>query len=309
MATARRPDLLSAIAREMGADEAIDTTSGAVPKVDVVIDCTGSPEGLETAIEAAKSEVHLKSTHGRPAAGLRHLTELLVVDELSIARFDLEHLPPALSGDRPLIAWLAGGQPPADLAARADVRFAYSAGAVLDRLEAHPPPGSLPRVDAAVVKSMRGVDLAIRPSENREVSVVRPRGAILLDKGSDEEFAASPLLRAVWERGLRLTSFALRRLFRRHRFALRRRERLRRAPAADYAPFPRRRDRQSLRSGGRPCEHQGCGGARGRAMKFSELLREAIRNGGSGDQVRGCDRDRGHHLDSRLGRSAVQRAG
>ncbi|MCB1020417.1 MAG: alcohol dehydrogenase catalytic domain-containing protein [Bryobacterales bacterium] len=204
VAMARRPDLL-AIAREMGADEAIDTTSGAVPKVDVVIDCTGSPEGLEMAIEAARSEVHLKSTHGRPAAGLRHLTEL-VVDELSIARFDPERLPPALSGDRPLIGWLAGGQPPADLAARADVRFAYSAASVLDRLEDHPPPGSLPRVDAAVVKSVRGVELAIRPSENREVSVVRPRGAILLDKGSEEDYAASPLLRAVWERGLRLTS-------------------------------------------------------------------------------------------------------
>ncbi|MEZ5362913.1 MAG: hypothetical protein R2748_11365 [Bryobacterales bacterium] len=69
VAMARRPDLL-AIAREMGRRKPSTPHPAHHSKVDVVIDCTGSPEGLETAIETAKSEIHLKSTHGRPAAGL-----------------------------------------------------------------------------------------------------------------------------------------------------------------------------------------------------------------------------------------------
>ena len=206
VAVARRQSLLD-LGQQIGADEIV--LAGAVePKpqaFDVVIDCTGSPEGLETAIRSARSEVHLKSTHGQAAAGLNHLTEL-VVDELAIERFENSALPPALDDARPLVAWLSGGQPPPGLGAGADVRVAASPAALLERLEAVPPPNALPRVDAAVVDSVRGIEEAIRPRDDREVSVVRPRGSILLAEPPRADLDASPLVRAVWERGLQLTS-------------------------------------------------------------------------------------------------------
>ena len=83
VAAVRRP-ALGDLARVMGADDVIDVTGGPMAPVDVVIDTTGTPQGLEVAVGAARREVHLKSTHGRAACGLRHLTEL-VVDELSVA--------------------------------------------------------------------------------------------------------------------------------------------------------------------------------------------------------------------------------
>jgi threonine dehydrogenase-like Zn-dependent dehydrogenase len=205
-AMARRADLL-AIAREMGADDAISVTADQPdPAVsDVVIDCTGSPAGLELAIRIARREVHLKSTHGQPAAGLRHLTEL-VVDELSIERHDIRVMPPALDRPRPLIAWLASGQPPSDLGVHADVRFGHSPAALLRSLEATPPLNHMPRVDAAVVDTIGCAERSIRPFDDRQDSLVRPRGAILVTSPAQAEIEASPLLGAVWERNLRLTT-------------------------------------------------------------------------------------------------------
>jgi threonine dehydrogenase-like Zn-dependent dehydrogenase len=203
---ARRAELLT-IAREVGADEAI-AVQGNEPNpqlCDVVIDCTGSPEGLDLALRAARREVHLKSTHGRPAAGLRRLTAL-VVDELSIQRLDAANLPPPLDRPRPVVAWLSRRQPPRALSANADLRFADSPAALLERLEAVPPSNGLPRVDATVVDSVRAIEAVIRPCENRQVSLVRPRGAILLAEPPADDLAASPLVRAIWERGLRLSS-------------------------------------------------------------------------------------------------------
>jgi hypothetical protein len=50
------------------------------------------------------------------------------------------------------------------------------------------------------------VDWAIRPFEDRQDSVVRPLGSILLTSPAPDDLEASPLLRAVAERGLALTS-------------------------------------------------------------------------------------------------------
>jgi len=52
---------------------------------DIVIDTTGNPLAFDLAIRLARREVHLKSTHGRPAGGVEHLTEF-VVDELRLER-------------------------------------------------------------------------------------------------------------------------------------------------------------------------------------------------------------------------------
>jgi threonine dehydrogenase-like Zn-dependent dehydrogenase len=73
------------LARAVGADEirALAAVPRGAPVADVVIDTTGAAVGLETALALACREVHVKSTSGEPACGLRHVTEL-VVDELRL---------------------------------------------------------------------------------------------------------------------------------------------------------------------------------------------------------------------------------
>lgn len=196
-----RRDALLAMAGALGADRVVRVEgdgSGLEDRLaDVVIDTTGHPEGLALAVRLARREVHLKSTHGQPAVGLRHLTEL-VVDELAVrpAGGDAEELVAAGGGP---IAWLAASEPPAGLAGRvvrgrgsalmADVVRAAGAG--------------LPRAGVAVVQDAAQVADAIRPGDVTPYSVVRPRGAIAVLPGAVGE---SSLLQAVVERGLRLTS-------------------------------------------------------------------------------------------------------
>ncbi len=184
-AISRRRDLLE-MASQLGADSTQIAGEPLEPS-DIVIDTTGNPDGLETALRLARSEVHLKSTHGRHAAGLANLTAL-VVDELNLEAFE----PGNGSG---VIAWLSDQAPPRGLEV---VRGAPAE--ILAQLEARP---GLPRADAAVVDSPAGVDAAIRPVRGREVSLVRPRGTIYL---ADGDWQASTLCQAIVGRGLRLSS-------------------------------------------------------------------------------------------------------
>lgn len=88
LALARHTHLL-ALAERFGAEESrfiAGAGEGLGDEIaDVVIDTTGSPAGFELALRLARREVHLKSTHGRPAGGVEHLTEF-VVDELKLER-------------------------------------------------------------------------------------------------------------------------------------------------------------------------------------------------------------------------------
>lgn len=200
-----RDPQLAALARDFGADAVHvladrrdDRADGGLAAAfDIVVDTTGSPAGLERAVALARREVHLKSTHGRPAGGLAHPTEL-VVDELAIARFDGAVLQAA---PRQRVAWLAAPAPPAALCAAHDVRV--GAAGVLAAQFGREPTG-LRRADCAVVDSAAGVDAAIRPLAGREQPLVRPRGEILLVPSGAA--GASPLLHAIAARGLRLSS-------------------------------------------------------------------------------------------------------
>jgi len=208
-ALVRDPALLP-LAREFGATDAKLTTGPDAPAAqsfDVVVDTTGNPEGLDLAVAFARREVHLKSTHGRPASGLSRLTEL-VVDELAIARFPTSEPQQGRApwdllrtGSRPRVAWLCDAPPPNWLSARAEVlrgpaaEIAARCDSIVD---------GLPRADVAVVDSAERVDLAIRPRPGREEALVRPRGDILVSAAA--EVAGSPLLAAVRDRGLRLSS-------------------------------------------------------------------------------------------------------
>jgi len=196
-----RDPRLGDLARSFGATE-VHVLGGdgvADRSCDVVIDTTGSPDGLDTAVRVARREVHLKSTHGQPSSGLAQLTGL-VVDELSIARFPMQP-PPGGGAPWSRVAWLATSSPPAWLTNVADVRrgAASELAAHFERARS-----GLPRADVAVVDSVVQVDAAIRPRAGDERSLVRPRGAVLVL--ADAPVTASPLLAAVVGRGLVLSS-------------------------------------------------------------------------------------------------------
>lgn len=203
-----RRDALCERALRIGADTAgpPPAASGG-PRADVVVDTTGSPDGLVLALALAGRAVHVKSTHGRPSAGLAETTAL-VVDELEIARLPRaddaiaeairDRAVPAQA--RPVVAWLAAARPPASLETTAEVLRDRRAAAVLERLA--PRADRLPRADVAVVDGPGQIDEVIRPVAGREVSLVRPRGLILLHPQARPDPVIHPLAHAVVGRGL-----------------------------------------------------------------------------------------------------------
>ena len=210
-----RHDDLGRLALSFGADDAAHPPGeggGSGPIADIVVDTTGSPAGLEAALGLARREVHLKSTHGQPAAGLAHATEL-VVDEIALEAWpeDASALrallanAPCRSGDPPRIAWLAAEAPPDNLGhtlpVGTDLRVGRDARALLEAWE-DTPGGRLPRADIGVVDNVEAVDHVLRPRLPDEISLVRPRGRICIRNPQGE---SGPLVRALCQRGLRLS--------------------------------------------------------------------------------------------------------
>ncbi|MCK5941902.1 MAG: alcohol dehydrogenase catalytic domain-containing protein [Planctomycetes bacterium] len=191
-----RDPQLAELARSFGADEAHvvgERDDELREAFDVVIDTTGSPSGLERALRLARREVHLKSTHGQPAAGVAGLTEF-VVDELALTA-----MPDTANGRR--VAWLADAEPAPALVAGADLRRGTAASLAAHYAAAA---AGLPHADVAVVDSAETFAAAVRPVAGRERPLVRPRGELWLHPSTTA--GASALLDAVATRGLRLSS-------------------------------------------------------------------------------------------------------
>lgn len=210
IAAVARDRVLLELARSFGATEAHSIGDGAPPLADaafdVVVDTTGHPDGLATAVRLARREVHLKSTHGQASCGLRHLTEL-VVDELAIARFPkaapaagASVWEQARTGRRPRVAWLAAATPPEWLQATAEVARGDAVSLAQRYAAAH---DGLPRADTVVADDVAQIDAAIRPRRGREEALVRPRGTVFVLEAAHVDGA---LLAAVVARDLRLTS-------------------------------------------------------------------------------------------------------
>lgn len=221
-------------AKQLGADNGVDLTqvdSADLEGVfDVVFDTTGSPAGLADALAMAKRLVHLKSTHGRAVMGLDQLTAL-VVDELTLLPGRHHHLHfqwPFQRRERGNVhIWVSPKVPDAVIESelvqtavcgetrvfhrlpleKAYARLKQAQAAWSDPAARFPKNSDLPRFDAAIVADWDEVDAVIRPNPEEEVSLVRPRGAVLVWADMPPaDTAALPLHHAVCQRGVALQS-------------------------------------------------------------------------------------------------------
>ncbi len=224
-ALARHAPLLQLAAR-LGADAGVDLSHVSVDSLagafDVVFDTTGSPAGLADAVRLAKRAVHLKSTNGLPALGLKRLTDL-VVHEIALIPFSRTCLgyawPEEQAPRRNLNVFISPDLSPANRE-RLEALLREHAGATLHCLSAdeaaqriqtgagaYPPDSQFPRFDLAVVDSAADADRALRPRADSELSLVRARGAIVIMPARGGSYAdESDLLEAIATRGLELHS-------------------------------------------------------------------------------------------------------
>jgi threonine dehydrogenase-like Zn-dependent dehydrogenase len=191
VALARRAGLRD-LARGLGADDARDPAALGPGESDVVVETTGSPDGLRVAATLARDEVHLKTTCGRPGFGLTHATAF-VVDELTLARDDMPMGPP-VGGPPYETAAVLEHAPPSARAALA-ARGLRVVDDPLDVVHAT----AFGAVDVAVAGHLGEIDEAIRGSSGPRV---RPRGLVLLARDAPPEALAA----AIVGRGLVVTS-------------------------------------------------------------------------------------------------------
>lgn len=188
-ALARHESLLD-LSKKLGADEAINISS--IPEnelnkqFDIVYDTTSTEAGFNSALSFAKKEVHLKSTNGQPMAGFSELTEL-VVDELSILPLSVENLAFKWRNENRInerilvIGNLDNKEQILNeyvLKSGAQV-YRVNHGEAETLLLSGEFTNRLPRFDIGIADSVENIDLLIRPNENHENSLIRPRGAIL----------------------------------------------------------------------------------------------------------------------------------
>lgn len=179
-----RHDRNCELAGMLGADEVVDMRSADIGRLsrgfDIVYDCTGTSGGFEKALELAVREVHLKSTSGAEFHGIRHLTEM-VVDELSLLPFTPQNLDFHWHGEDRKNEWLYISEG-TDIALQGRRRKKYKGGIQSARayLQSVRFKSRLPRFDLGVVSCAEDIDRCIRPDPGREISLIRPRGAILI---------------------------------------------------------------------------------------------------------------------------------
>lgn len=181
-----RHEAIIRLCRKIGADFGIDIRQVDLSKLsaayDIVYDTTGSAAGFETALGLAKREVHLKSTNGQQMCGLNRLTQL-VVDELSILPFNPDGLKFTWPGEHRNNSELYIA--PHNDALTVEDRTINLYRSTIPEAEAiltrEPFSDRLPRFDLAVAGSIEEIDGIIRPCQDHENSLVRPRSAILFN--------------------------------------------------------------------------------------------------------------------------------
>lgn len=173
-----------------GADDIVmtHTLDSKSPGYDIVYDTTGKPEGFDLALQLTRRELHLKSTHGQPVDGATHWADF-VVDEL------------ALSSDHSVIrdfSWTTDhhtkGNPTvfcsnlfnSDQLEAFKIQFPnfnffqapIQEGFIHQFDQDFQSACRLPRFDGAFMASMTEFDELVRPKQNIDHGIVRPRGWI-----------------------------------------------------------------------------------------------------------------------------------
>ncbi|TGM46340.1 alcohol dehydrogenase catalytic domain-containing protein [Leptospira vanthielii] len=183
-----RHDHLVSLSKAMGADEVVDLRNTEISNLkdqfDIVYDTTSTASGFESALQIAKREVHLKTTNGQVMAGIAHLTEL-VVDELSILPYSESNTmfhwqKEARKNQNVFVFSGVSGTIKENLKKQFTV-FEGNSSDAESILNSEPFSKRLPRFDLVVVSNPEELNFAIRPNPNHENSLVRPRGAILVD--------------------------------------------------------------------------------------------------------------------------------
>ena len=201
------------VAASLGADrtwddaEAVPTDSAGKQPFDIVFESTGSPQGLEKAVDLASREIHLKSTTGLASLGLEHVTEM-VVDEVCLGPFGGKGgfpIPPPPGSKS--TALIYGASIPAEMAQTVQgagydtvcIRTDKDFCSISDSLRS----GDSLQAALAVVETTESADKILRPWPDREQGIIRPTGTILLaDVGQARAGTLSPIL----ERGIKIST-------------------------------------------------------------------------------------------------------
>ncbi|EMY71730.1 alcohol dehydrogenase catalytic domain-containing protein [Leptospira vanthielii] len=183
-----RHDHLVSLSKAMGADEVVDLRNTEISNLkdqfDIVYDTTSTASGFESALQIAKREVHLKTTNGQVMAGIAHLTEL-VVDELSILPYSesntMFHWQKETRKNQNVFVFSGVSGTIKENLKKQFTVFEGNSSDAESILNSEPFSKRLPRFDLVVVSNPEELSFAIRPNPNHENSLVRPRGAILVD--------------------------------------------------------------------------------------------------------------------------------
>jgi threonine dehydrogenase-like Zn-dependent dehydrogenase len=208
----RREERLRAAA-SLGADriwddaEALATGSAKERPFDIVFESTGSPQGLEAAVDLASREIHLKSTTGLASLGLEHVTEM-VVDEVSLGPLGSEGDGSIPSPPEPQsIALIYGTRIPVETARAVEgagyhtvfIRTENDFRSVSDSVRS----GGSGQAALAVVETSDSVDRVLRPWPDREQGIIRPTGTILV---ADVDQPRTGLLKPILQSRVRIST-------------------------------------------------------------------------------------------------------
>jgi threonine dehydrogenase-like Zn-dependent dehydrogenase len=201
---------------------------------DVVFDTSGSESGFKLALNLAKREVHLKSTSGQKMCGLNNLTAM-VVDEINLRKFDFDNFKENFSNfknetkiktndgkiviviyvsptiqDEQFYKFLSTLIVEGNVIIYSEKSLDQIDESIFTEKNISLFKNRLPRFDLCIVNgnNLNEVDKVIRPFENSEISLIKPKGNIFLHfyKAKDNSHNYNNLQNFLMSNGIITTS-------------------------------------------------------------------------------------------------------
>jgi hypothetical protein len=139
----------------------------------LIYDTSGAESGFSMGLKLAKRELHLKSTSGLEMCGLKFSTAM-VVDEISIKNFDIDNL--TLLRDK-IISIPSKENFKLDENKIVNVDYNLIERNIFDNKDFD---SRIPRFDICVANNLDEINTIIRPFNNLEISLVKPKGVVML---------------------------------------------------------------------------------------------------------------------------------